>query len=153
MDRKPTQLLHRMQQLLGDRAVPQVEPSYENCFYNAYPPTPAWYWPQPVVLQVLMSLLSLLTRYIVEVATPTIAATSSPLSQLTEVEQLQVNKLQTSIRTLARHTRRRSSSRIVNPVPLVQCTMCWYHQTYAEATQKFKSPCTYTPSSNDQPSR
>lgn len=96
--------------------------------------------------------LAELADKIVEVATPTIAATTTPQASpqlLTELEQLrtEVKQLQRSVQTLSRQSRGRSvsHSRTSSPAPQParESSMCWDHRKYGEAAKKCKPPCSY----------
>ena len=155
-DRKPTQLLRRMQQLLGDRASTTDSTFLRELFLQRLPSH---------VRMVLASAttatlddLAELADKVVEVAAPTVAATSAtPFPDiLKEIEQLraEVQKLQTSVKTLARQSRGRSHSRSRHhsPAPQEQTT-CWYHQKYGSNAKKCTPSCNYTQTLNDQASR
>lgn len=49
-DRKPMQLLWRMQELHGDKLLQQMGLSFGNCSCNASPRTFEWYWPPQATL-------------------------------------------------------------------------------------------------------
>ena len=150
-DRKPTQLLRRMQQLLGDRAG-----ATEGTFLRL-----------PANVRMVLASTSATTSVpelaeladtIVEVASPTIAATtpSPPFPQLlTEIEQLrtEVRQLQNSVRTLSRQSRGCSNSRSRQPSPSPpstdDSTVCWYHQKYGASAKKCSPPCSYTQPANN----
>ena len=155
-DRKPTQLLRRMQQLLGDRASATDGTFLRELFLQRLPSNVRMVLASTSNTTNLEELAELADK-IVEVAAPTVAATTAPLPQLlSEVEQLraEVSKLQTSIRSLTRQSRSRSSSRTRQPSPAhpppAESSLCWYHHTYGEAARKCRSPCSYSTQSNDQ---
>ena len=156
-DRKPTQLLRRMQQLLGDHAEVTDGSFIRELFLQRLPSNVRMVLASTSATTSLEELAELADK-IVEVATPTIAATTTPqpFSQLlTELEQLrtEVRQLQRSVKTLSHNRRGRSTShsRPSSPAPpsAGNSSMCWYHQTYGEAARKCNSPCSYTVPSNE----
>ena len=157
-DRKPTQLLRRMQQLLGDRASTTDSTFLRELFLQRLPSNVRMVLASAKTTATLEELAELADK-VVEVATPTVAATSAPHpfpEILTEIEQLrgEVQKLQASVRSLARQSRGRSHSRSRqhSPAPQEQ-TICWYHQKYGSNAKKCTQPCNYVQPSNDQASR
>ena len=160
-DRKPSQLLRRMQQLLGDRAGVTDSTFLRELFLQRLPSNVRMVLASTSATTSLEELAELADK-ITEVAAPTIAAaTASPPSPqlLAEIQQLrtEVRQLQNSVRTLSRQSRGRSTSRSRQSSPAPHSTddssMCWYHQTYGEAAKKCKSPCSYTQQSNDPAGR
>lgn len=159
-DRKPSQLLRRMQQLLGNRAGVTDGAFLRELFLQRLPPNVRMVLASTSTTTSLEALAELADK-IVEVATPHIASTTvTPSSSelLTELQQLRaaVSELKSSVTTLSRQPRSRSASRHRRHSPAPQSTedssMCWYHQTYGEAARKCKTPCSYTPRSNDRAS-
>ena len=153
-DRKPTQLLRRMEQLLGDRAGAMDSTFLRKLLLPRLPSNVRMVLASANATATLEELAELADK-VVEVAAPTVAATSAtPFPEiLTEIEQLrtEVQKLQTSVRQLTRQSRGRSHSRS-RPAPQEQTT-CWYHQKYGSNAKKCTPPCNYTQPSNDQASR
>ena len=153
-DRKPTQLLRRMQQLLGDRASTTDSTFLHELFLQQLPHMILASTSTTATVEELAKLAD----KVVEVVAPTVAATSaSPCPNIiTEIEQLraEVQILQTSVQQLARqlHGRSQSRSRQHSPAPQEQTT-CWYHQRYGSKAKKCTPPCNYTQPSNDQASR
>ena len=156
-DRKPSQLLRRMQQLLGDRVGVADSTFLRELFLQRLPSNVRMVLASTSATTSLEELAELADK-IAEVAAPTIAATTAlpPSPQLlSEVQQLrtEVRRLQNSVRTLSHQSRGRSSSRnrqsSPTPHPADDSSMCWYHQKYGEAAKKCKSPCSYTQQPND----
>ena len=140
-DRKPTQLLRRMQQLLGDH--PPDEAFIRERFLQKLPSN---------VRMVLASArrdttltqLAQMADDIIEVATPSISAVhrdARATPQLTaEMEQLRsdVAGLTNLVKSLSR--RRRSPS----PHPSrrqLTTDLCWYHQRFGDDARKCQEPC------------
>ena len=149
-DRKPTQLLHRMQQQLGDRASATDGTLLPELFLQRLPSNVRMVLASTSNTTNLEELAELADK-VLEVAALTVAATTALLPQLlSEVEQLraEVSKLQTSIRTLTRQSRTCQPSP-AHPPP-AESFLCWYNHTYGEAARKCRSPCSYSTQSNDQ---
>ena len=159
-DSKPTQLLRRMQQLLGDRPGMMDETLLRELFLQRLPPN---------VRMVLASTpdgtglekLADLADKVMEVATPTVgvASVNAPPTLATEVEHLrvEVSRLGKLVQTLARP---RSSSRSAmrpsrrSPTPPARAagssdppqdsdTLCWYHHKFGSQARRCKSPCSW----------
>ena len=158
-DRKPTQLLRRMQQLLGERASTTDSTFLRELFLQRLPSNVRMVLASTNTTATLEELAELADK-VVEVAAPTVAATSvspGPSPEiLAEIEQLRsaVEQLQTSVKQLTRQSRNRSHSRNRqhSPAPQEQTT-CWYHQKYGSKAKKCNPPCDFTQPPNDQASR
>lgn len=152
-DRKPTQLLRRMQQLLGDRVGVADGTFLRELFLQRLPANVRMVLASTSATATLEELAELADK-VAEVAAPTVAAVNS--SQLSsEVEQLraEVSKLQASIKTLTRHSRS-NTPRLRSPSPAVSrrspdSTLCWYHQKFGDSAQKCKAPCSREGQLND----
>ena len=136
-DRKPTQLLRRIQQLLGDRASVSDSTFLRELFLQRLPPCVRMVLASTKASTTLEEIAELADK-VAEVAAPTVAATSA----LTEIEQLraEVQKLQTSVRSLSRQSRGHSYSRSrhASPAPTDQPTCT--------------PPCNFTQPSNEKAS-
>ena len=159
-DRKPTQLLRRMQQLLGEHTSTTDSAFLRELFLLKLPAN---------VRMVLASTgdtvsldkLAELADKILEVALPSsIAAVDSSAPQLsTEVSQLreQVTHLHDMVQSFTKRNwtiGRRPKSRSVSPrppPPPATATLCWYHQKYGDAARRCKPPCDFA--LNDQATR
>ena len=153
-DRKPTQLLRRMQQLLGDK----LGTADTNTFLcdQRLPANVRMVLASADASMTLDKLADMADK-VLEVATPTIAAVSDarpdppPASSTpSEVQQLreEVARLAARIDALNTRSRRRSTSRPRrNSSPALptssQDTLCWYHAKFGEDAQKCKEPCTW----------
>ena len=152
-DRKPSQLLRRMQQLLGDKAGATDGSFIRELFLQRLPAN---------VRMVLASAgdtvsleeLAQLADKVVEVAAPSISAVSAP--QLTaEVAQLcaEVTHLRELVKSLSsrgRSFQTRSPSPAQTGTP-TNSPLCWYHLRFGDAAQKCRAPC--SKSGNDLASR
>jgi hypothetical protein len=157
-DRKPTQLLRRMQQLLGDKLGPTGDNSFlRELFLQRLPANVRMVLASTDTATSLDKLADLADK-VMEVATPTIAAIQDarpdppPIThQSSEVQQLQeeVARLTARIESLTTRHRRRSNSkyRPATPTPasptVPQDSLCWYHAKFGENAQKCKEPCTW----------
>ena len=162
-DRKPTQLLRRMQQLLGEHGCTD-NTFLRELFLQRLPPN---------VRMVLASTdtkelpaLANLADKIMEVATPaTVSTVSLPQSSTnSEVAQLKcaVDELRRMFETFMsvspspRRHRSRSRGRSSTPVASSAATdadasFCWYHAHFGSSAKKCRQPCSF--SGNDQASR
>ncbi len=165
-DRKPTQLLRRMQQLLGDRLSSADSSSFlRELFLQRLPSN---------VRMVLASAdsstdlgkLAEMADKILEVAAPTLANVSDSApnrpwndpvpNSSNELQQLrdEVARLSTLVRSLTTQSRRRrpsgsansrSSSPATDPSQALAAspsgTLCWYHQKYGNQARHCRSPC------------
>ena len=148
-DRKPTQFLHRLQQLAGD-AVGHDSVFMREIFLQRLPAN---------VRMVLASAndstpiaeLAQLADKVLDVAVPMVSKVSVKPSP-TEVELLQgeIATLKQELRTLqaksSQGVRRRSPSpsrHSPNPVNRPS-TICWYHQNFGNSAKKCRPPCSYS---------
>ena len=156
-DRKPTQLLRRMQQLMGDSAPanPSDNSLLRELFLQRLPSN---------VRMVLASTgenlsidnLAAMADKIMEVAVPTVSSVTTPppppnpeVAQLREeVAELRrlINSLQVSQPPTAQRSRSRSRSRHNSPSRdnSPAAGLCWYHQRFGERATKCTSPCSWT---------
>ena len=152
-DCKPTQLLRRMQQLLGDHA-----DTADNSFLRE----------QRLPANVRMVLastpdtsnldkLAKMADKIMEVATPAVSSVATPTGISTEVEKLRVElsrlgKLVSSLAHRSRSSSRPSSdsrSSRCSPTPTPRSnssdsstpSICWYYAKYGDQARKCKQPC------------
>ena len=167
-DRKPTQLLRKMQQLLGDRPGVTDGSFLRELFLQRLPPN---------VRMVLASTpgtvsldkLAEIADKVVEVASPSVSAVSAPIGTASnappaltpDIEQLRTDvarleKLVSNLTTRSRPSSRstpRPSRRPSSPAASSadSTTLCWYHQKFGDQAQRCRSPCTW--SLNEQAGR
>ena len=153
-DRKPSQFLRRLQQLLGD-AAHGFDPKFLRELFLQRLPSNARMVLASSSDDVSLDELAQLADRIMDVSTPTVAAVSSP-SMTSELEQLRsevtrlnalVQKLQLSTRTQPHIRNPRSRS----PSPRRPPNLCWYHFRFGDNAQKCRPPC--SKSGNDSASR
>ena len=148
-DRKPTQLLRRMQQLLGDKATNTDAAFMRELFLQRLPSN---------VRMVLASTpdtgniedLAQLADKVMEVAVPSVASvtTSTELQQLRQ----EVTDLKGILQSL-KLTQRRSRSRPSSPAPCSEQSqeLCRYHAKFGDQARKCRPP--YSKSGNAQARR
>lgn len=158
-DRKPTQLLRRMQQLLGDRPGVTDGSFLQELFLQRLPHNVRMVLastPDSTSLDKLADMadkiMEVATPSVATTSTPTVAASSTPLASTPEVEQLrkELTRLEKLIHKLA-HSRSssrsnaRSTRRSPTPTPITPNSdpYCWYHQKYGEQAQKCRQPCSW----------
>ena len=172
-DRKPTQLLRRMQQLLGDR--PGVDPSFLwELFLQRLPHAVRIVLTSTPEGTALATLAEMADK-IMEVANPSnsIAAlstvpvathtSSQPPAALPDIEDLrsEISRLEKLVRDLTRprpsrmppRSPRRPSTPSSSPIftssnASSDATLCWYHQKFSDRARSCRSPCSW--SSKDQ---
>ena len=149
-DRRPSQLLRRMEQLLGGRAAAADGPFVRELFLQRLPAN---------VRMVLASTsdttsledLSQLADRIMEVAPPTMAAIPPAYDEVqslrTEVDRLKELVTTLSSRERTAHQRspspRRQRFRRPTPPPATQREgLCWYHTRFGDRARKCTPPCT-----------
>jgi len=153
-DRKPTQLLRRMQILLGDQLSTSAEATsfVRELFLQRLPPNVRMVLASTDTTMDLNKLADMADK-VMEVATPTVAAIHTPntSSEVTELRE-QVTRLAELVASLTtHHSRRRSMSRprhrsqspgTTTPPPSPD-TLCWYHRKFGENAKKCQEPCTW----------
>lgn len=158
-DRKPSQLLRRIQQLLGNRPGMSDESFLKELFMQRLPPN---------VRMVLASTpegtevgkLADLADKVMEAASPTgaIASVTPPPTKTDKVEHLQeeVSRLEKLVQKLSRPrsplrpTLRPPSRR--SPTPPINTSadadshsLCWYHRTFGSRARQCRPPCAWQP--------
>ena len=153
-DRKPTQLLRRMQQLLGDHlgATAENNAFLKELFLQRLPANVRIVLASADDATDLQKLADMADK-IVEVATPTVAAVTDTS---TEVQQLkeEVSRLADLVASLSQRDhlprRSRSTSRHRRPHTPARTDsraeaqdLCWYHSKFGEAARKCQEPCSW----------
>ena len=151
-DRKPTQLLRRMQQLLGDHGTEANLTFLRELFLQRLPPNVRMVLASTGDTMDLATLADMADK-VIEVAAPSVSAISQPPpgfdSDLTQL-RADVSRLTDLVASLTRERpprRRRSISRGHSPAPTgsqpPQTTLCWYHKKFGEAAKKCQEPCNW----------
>ena len=143
-DRKPTQLLRHMQQLLGDKAT-ALDPSFLRELFLQRLPTNVRLVLASTAEAISLQELATLADKVMEVATPTVATVSPSDSLVAEISELkaeiaQVKQLLKPQRSTSR-TRAGSPARAHSSLTTPNSDLCWYHQKFGEAAKKCKPPC------------
>ena len=133
-DRKSTQPLRRMQQLLGD-----TTGTPDELFFKRLPSNVRMVLASTDESLTLDKLAELADK-VMEVAIPSVAAIHTP-QPVTEVTQLRekVARLSELVQSLLTQPRRRNSSKNrrspspVRPRPHTDSALCWYHQKFGDA--------------------
>lgn len=149
-DRKPTQLLRRMQQLLGDRA--GIDGTFMRELFLQKLPTNIRMVLASSSATTSLEELAELADKIAEVAAPGVAAIQqTPITEELAHLKTEMAKLQIAITSLSRrrsHTpsRHRSNS----PTPNTHSSpseegLCWYHRKFGSEARKCTPPCSHSP--------
>ena len=154
-DRKPTQLLRRMRQLLGDKLGGADANSFLRQLFLQRLPANVQMVLAPADASMELEQLADMADKVMEVATPMVAATSdihttAAIADNSEVRQLreEISRLASLVDSLITRPRRRDSSRqrrSASPAPPTssQDTLCWYHAKFGENAKRCKQPCTW----------
>lgn len=137
-DRRPTQLLRRMQQLVGNTPGLADGALLRELFLQRLPATVRMVLASAGSSTSLQDLAQMADR-IVEVAVPSVSAFQTPSPTHTELDDLR-SEIAALKSTLKSYTRRRSPS----PRPRQmdsQEQLCWYHERFGDAARKCKEPC------------
>lgn len=150
-DRKPSQLLRRMQQLLGDKAA-STDSSFLRGLFLQRMPSNIRMVLASTADSISLEELATLADKVMDVAAPSIAAVGTPQTT-TGVEQLraEVTRLQDTVTALTKGRQPRRSARSPSPHPSTDSTLCWYHQRFGKDARKCRAPCSW--SGNDTASR
>lgn len=160
-DRKPSQLLRRMRQLLGDRT---LEVSILRQLFLQRLPVNAQLVLASTSESVDIDQLASIADKILEVNTPTVSsiATAPSVSTVSEMQQLRglISELSAQVAALKTEVRQRSRSRgrtrnnstnqqTVGDANSNLSGLCWYHQTYGSDAQRCRPPCNFSIPVND----
>ena len=160
-DRKPSQLLRRMQQLLGDNVISTDSSFMRELFLQRLPSHVRMVLASQSDITDITKLAQLADK-IVEVAAPQINSTRAITTSTTpEIQQLRseiadlkrivqaMGKTQIRHRSSSRPSRSpHRSTRPVSPAPAENNStddLCWYHHRYGEDARKCQSPCSKSP--------
>lgn len=155
-DRKPSQLLRKIQQLLGEWASTTDGAFLRELFLQRLPNNVRMILASTSSTSTLDELAELADK-IMDVVSPTVSGVQAnpPPPQLsTEVDQLrtEVTRLQGLVKSLTTHrsrtstrrppTPRSNSPRSPSPTPSSNATpsICWYHLKYGQSARKCKPP-------------
>ena len=148
-DRKPSQLLRRLQQLLGD-ATHRFDTSFLRELFLQRLPSNVRMVLASSGDSISLDQLAQLADRIMDVATPTVASVAAPQSS-PKLEQLrsEVAQLQAVVQTLRAGQRSGLSGRRRSPSPR-RDSLCWYHRRFGDKARKCTPPCSQ--SGNDRAS-
>ena len=151
-DRKPTQLLRRMQQLLGDElgTADDANSFLRELFLQRLPANVRMVLASADGSMDLHKLADTADK-VMEVAMPTVAALSDARPDASEIKQLrnEVARLADLVSSLTTRSRRCSPSqprRPHSPAPPNSPppgSLCWYHAKFGQAAQKCREPCSW----------
>lgn len=142
-DRRPTQLLRRMQQLMGEKASTIDASFLRNLFVQRLPHN---------VRMILASVgdleierLAELADKLMEISTPVVSAVQTPADEIQQL-RAEISRLTIAVATLQQHRGRsqsRSQRRRPSPSP-ARTDICWYHRRFGDNATKCTTPCHYT---------
>ncbi|XP_064479203.1 uncharacterized protein LOC135392419 [Ornithodoros turicata] len=154
-DRKPSQLLRRMQQLLGDRASSLDESILRELFLQRLPNTVRMIL--TTSSSVSLEALAEMADKMMDIAPPTVCAISPQPSapspsdfqelrdEVSRLSGLVASSLRFGRSRSPRHrSPRRGNFRRRTPSPLQQSANpdeCWYHQTFGDRARRCQPPC------------
>ena len=145
-DRKPTQLLRRMHQLLGEKMQTTDGSIIKELFMQRLPTNVRMVLAAASERTPLEELAALADK-IMEVASPSIATMATPTQATSEVDRLraenaslqkQISALQAATGPRRRRSRSRNHGRPRSPS---QSGVCWYHRRFGDAARKCSLPC------------
>lgn len=152
-DQKPSQLLRRMQHLLGDRLSTVDEAFLRELFLQRLPNSVRMILASAGDVQ--LSRIAEMADNIMEVCAPSLSALSQPHNSDIADLRAEVSRLTGLVETLTtnrRPPRRRSQSRQTlnrrRSSPAGGTGLCYYHQKFAHRARRCVSPCSFA--SSDQ---
>ena len=157
-DRKPTQLLRRMQQLLGDHlgATADNNSFLKELFLQRLPPNVRMVLASADDTTDLAKLADMADK-VIEVAAPTVSAVSrtNPDADIDKL-RAEVTRLADLVSSLTQHrprigrrhsrasrTHTPAPSRSPSPTNSQRQALCWYHKKFGEAAKKCQEPCNW----------
>ena len=152
-DRKPTQLLRRMQQLLGDHTAEANTTFLRELFLQRLPSNVRMVLASTADSMDLATLADMADK-VIEVATPSVSSLTQPASPDPQLQQLraEVTRLAELVASLTTRPRQRSRSRSrdrprSSPAPTdspqPSDVLCWYHNKFGESAKKCQQPCSW----------
>ena len=142
-DRKPTQLLRRMQQLLGDKPELADSSILKELFMQRMPTNVRMVLAAVSESTPLQELATLADK-IMEVATPSIATVTTPTSTLQQLQakidrlEEELSAFQAAPKPRKRRSRGRNQGRSHSPS---RSAVYWYHRRFRDAARKCTPPC------------
>ena len=160
-DRKPSQVLRRIQQLLGDKATTMDATFLRELFLQRLPANVRMVLTPSAGDLDLEQLAQLADRIVEASPTPTIAATDTTTQWTAQVTELTrrldelTTQMASAVNTFSRRPRRSPSPARRRQSTAADNTtterLCWYHRKFGEAAKKCQPPC--QKSGNAQASR
>ena len=157
-DRKPTQLLRRMRQLLRDGATAAEVPLLRELFLQRLPSNVRMVLASSVEDKSLEEIAESADK-IIDVAPPNVSAITPPTPDTVEALVKRMEELVSTLSTRSRSPRLRSPSprrqqpRLRSPPPpsLSPTSLRWYHRCFGDRARNCTPPC--AKSGNDEASR
>ena len=159
-DCKPTQLLRRMQQLLGDKANSTDASFLRELFLQRLPPNVRMVLASSDTMD--LEKVAQLADKVVEVAIPQVSSTThstgNPEIATLRSEILELKQIVASLQSFNKPRRQSSrghtprSSRASSPAGSSAASLCWYHSRFGDLARKCQSPCGMSPQENGQAS-
>ena len=161
-DHKPTQLLRRMQQLLGSSATAAEGPLLRELFLQRLPANVRLVLASSIAGKSLEEIAQLADS-VIDIAPPHLSAITPPSTEM-ESLRAEIKELKELVSTLAPRSRsprprspspslRRHRLRFQSPPPpaTLTTTLCWYHRRFGDRARNCTPPCDHP--GNDKASR
>ncbi len=157
-DKKPSQFLRRMRQLLGER---KLEDGILKQLFLQPLPANARLIIASSSDSVTLDQLAVLANRILKVSVPATSTVSvpPPTSELAGLHEqianltLQVNALQSTMKRFRSRSRGRVQQKDSSSDAAALTSTCWYHNRYGDKARKCNLPCSYTSQSGNDPTR